>query len=641
MTTMIEVSETYGNSIKDQLNNAIQYGNGYEQAAKPVYSDGKITISAKKKDASESESPSKEIAKITFDIPKDAKEGASFNYSVPEGSYSVNNGLYTFSQSEQKVALTAAYNVKASRAIAGYPVTFTVTNVDGEKVENAKIYSSDNIGIDNPYVYNEAGRKTVYAADADGNRSWNLDFVVSAVGTEEDGKPFGIQNNAAPLSGSTSEQITWLSAIGKSEGKALIRYSENEDFSETLSGTGTSKFLSFEQSGKGDAYRLNAVTLSGLKADTTYYYKVGDGETWSETMTFTTSPAEGDAETDFFIFGDIQTSSTGNLAAAIDQIKKAAETYDFGIQTGDAIDNVTEFNEWKNYFTRMNSTALGGIDMVHTLGNHEYYGDTAGEIAGSIFGLDLTKSAQGSYYSAEYGSVYVGVINNGGNILTALNEAKVDAAKSACAWKVLVMHQPIYGTESVMEEDRRKAVVSAIEDAGFDAVFSGDDHAYARTVPMLGDVPQDEDSTDGVVYYVCGDLSGKNNAYTPQKYFAEAIPHDTYGGMYMSVKATKESMTLTAYKYNGEQLDSYTIKKSSCELGKHTFDETSQYDIENGTLNCALCGKDINAADSGYTGKITVKGEDSEVVLVNGKLQTGWFTFAKISAMPARMEFCT
>ena len=265
---------------------------------------------------------------------------------------------------------------------------------------------------------------------------------------------------------------------------------------------------------------------------------------------------------------------------------------------------------------------------MHTLGNHEYYGDGSGEIAGSMFSVPT--HTQGSYYSAEYGSVYAGVINDGGDILEALKEAKEDAAKSECAWKVLVLHQPIYGTESLMEEAKRREVTAAIEEAGFDAVFSGDDHAYARTYPMKGDTALKEGDREGVIYYVCGDLSSKDNEYHEQDLFAKMIPHKDYTGMYLSVEAGREKMTLNAYRYDGAILDSYTIEKSDCELGKHTFDDNCVYNMEEKTIEeCSICHKSIPAEESGYTGMLATKDGSGKVMLAAGKVRTGWFALGE------------
>lgn len=620
----ISVDESYGKAVKDSLSSCITYGDGYEEASSPKYSNGKITIHLKKKDVLEGdESYAKIAASLALPIPADTAKGTKFGYTVSSGRYTVNSTSMTFAQAGSEAEITAKYDVSAGQAIVGYPVTFNVTDESGQAVQNMTFYTDGN-PIGSTHTFDTAGKKVVYAQDADGYRSWCLSFIVNDLGGYDGGYPFGIQNNASD-NGSSEKSITWLAAIGGSDSKAYVKLSESADALDKAENTaGASRLFTFTEAASGNAYRLNEVKLTGLKAETTYYYKVGDGTKWSDAMSFTTAPQSKDAETNFFVLADIQTNDTTNLNAAVSLIKNSTDKYSFGIQTGDAIDNVNQFANWSGLFTTMNSATLGGIDVFHTLGNHEYYGDEYGDVAGSIFSVE--NHTQGGYYSAEYGSVYVGVLNDGGDILSALAEAKEDAQSSKCAWKVLVMHQPIYGTESFMEETKRLKVVQAIEEAGFDVVFSGDDHAYARTYPMKQDRKLAENSRDGVVYYVCGDLSSKDNEYHDNDIFKKMIPHNEYRGMYMSVKAEKSKMTLTAYKYDGTLLDSYTIAKTDCELGNHKFGDGSIYDAANKTVNsCTVCGEDIPVSESGYTGMLSVKDSEDRVVLAAGELKTGWF----------------
>lgn len=626
---VIEIGNDYGETIKDNLMSRITYGEGYEEAAAPEYADGKVTLHVKKKVQSE-ENPviyGKNLATLSMEIPSDAQKGSTFNYAVPSGYYIQNKDGMTFSQSQSKIPLSAKYEISAGDAIAEYPLTFDVTDSDGNPAKDVTIYLGSEV-IDNPHTFTSAGRYTVYAKDAEENRSWNYDVVVNALGNDGDGKPFGIQNNISK-DGASQKTITWLSAIEGSKNSAYIKLAETEEaLAEAEKTSGTSRLITFTEANSGNAYRLNEVKLNSLESGKTYYYRVGDGENWSEVLSFTTAPAEKGAKTNFFIFGDIQTDNTANLSAAIERVKASDPKYAFGIQTGDAIDNVTAFNNWRAYLTVLNAEKLAGIDVMHTLGNHEYYGDAEGETAGSIFSIPTHNA--GSYYSAEYGSVYVGVINDGGDMLAALKTAKEDAAASSCAWKALVFHQPVYGTESFMEETKRLAVTKAIEDAGFDVVFSGDDHAYARTYPMKEDQALAEGSRDGVVYYICGDLSGKDNEYHEHDIYAAMIPHNEYLGMYLSVEADASKMVLTAYKYNGDLLDSYTIQKTDCELGNHTVDETCTYDKTTGMIHsCVLCMQEVSAEASGYTGILSVTGGSGKVALVGGKAKTGWFAIGE------------
>ena len=612
---------------------SVSFTEGYEGSAVYDKDTGCIVISADAKEGAEL--TDKVIAAVSLSIPEDAAKGDQLKYAVSSGVYTTEAETASFAAAEKAIPLTALYSVDNSPVTAGFPCTFTVTDNDGKAVEGIKIYSGETeLGVTDEngvlsytYAPGDSGRKTVYAKDETG-RSWNNSFVVNVVSAENDGAPYGIQNNAVK-NADTCQSITWFSAIGdKAEADSIVRLSTDKDMTGASEVKGSNEFITFTQTDSGIALRINKVLLKDLTPSTTYYYQVGDGGKWSETLSFTTASGDSKAATNFFVFADIQSSDTANLNAAIKNVTGSELVYSFGVQTGDAIDNVQNYTAyWRPYLTEMNGAALAGINMIHVLGNHEYYGDIKGETSKAVF--DLPESAQGSYYSFEYGNVYVGVINNGGSVTAAVEEMKADAAKSDCAWKAVVLHEPIYGTESTMADETRLAVTKAMEDAGIDVVFSGDDHAYARTFPMLGDKVS-EDESEGVVYYIAGDLSSKDNEYHAQDYFAKAIPHAEYGGMYLSVQADADKMLINAYKYDGTLLDSYAIEKTDCEKGNHSFTADSEYNMENQTLTCTVCGEEFSAETSGMSGMFKVKGSsEDKVILAEGRVKTGWFQWGE------------
>ena len=573
-----------------------------------------------------------ELGYLVISIPADAAESDTLRYTVTKGSYTIDNGTesgktYTFSGTEQEVKLTAGYQLSCEQAIVGMSTELTVTDADGNAVSRATIYQVN--GADAPekmgktnmkgkltHTFDTPGEYTFYAEKAGAGRSWNQRVIVCEKTVENGGKPFGILTNGVTEPGTKS--ITWLTQIDGSAAVARVRYSTNPDLSEAETVEGSSVLQTFVQSKHGDALRSNKVRLTGLQPGTTYYYQVGDGKVWSETESFTISNGK---ETNFFILGDIQSSDTSNLASSLEALKKSETSYDFAIQTGDAIDNVTNYDgNWRPFLTTVNSKTLGGVDMIHVMGNHEYYGDANGEISDALY--DLPESAQNSWYKMEYGKVCVVAINNG----TKLAETLADIAENLttdCIWKVLVAHEPIYGTESVSATPE---IISSIEKAGFDFVFGGDDHAYARTYPMIGGVKQAEDSRGGVVYYVCGDLSGKSNAFHEREEYVKAIPHNDYTGMYLTVEATEETFAVKAVKYDGTELDSYTETRTDCELGKHKVDAASKYDMSKGTITCTVCGEALEpTGEYAFSGLLSTT-DGKQVILAKGSVKKNEFS---------------
>ena len=573
-----------------------------------------------------------ELGYLVISIPADAAESDTLRYTVTKGSYTIDNGTesgktYTFSGTEQEVALTAGYQLSCERAIVGMSTELTVTDADGNAVSRATIYqvngaeAPEKMGKTNmkgklTHTFDTPGEYTFYAEKAGAGRSWNQRVIVCEKTEENGGKPFGILTNGVTEPGTKS--ITWLTQIDGSAAVAKVKYSTNQDLSEAETVEGSSEIRTFVKSSRGDALRSNRVRLTGLRPGSTYYYQVGDGAVWSGTESFTIPNGQ---ETNFFILGDIQSSDTSNLAHSLEALKKSETSYDFAVQTGDAIDNVTNYDgNWRPFLTTVNSKTLGGVDMIHVMGNHEYYGDANGEISDALY--DLPESAQNSWYKMEYGKVCVVVVNNGTKLATALADI-AEQLTTDCIWRVLVAHEPIYGTESVSATPE---ILASIEKAGFDFVFGGDDHAYARTYPMIGGVKQAEDSRGGVVYYVCGDLSGKSNEFHKRDEYVKAIPHNDYTGMYLTVKATEETFTVKAVKYDGEELDSYTETRTDCELGKHKVNAAIKYDMSKGTITCTACGEALEpTGEYAFSGLLSTT-DGKQVILAEGSVKKNEFS---------------
>lgn len=568
-----------------------------------------------------------ELGYLIIHIPEDAANDDSFAYTVSRGEYITTTGTNSFSGTEQRIALSADYQLTCSQAVAGLPTTITVTDKSGQPVARADVYingekltQKTNLKGQVTYTFSDAGEQTLHAEVKGKGRSWDLRLVVCQQTTLAEGeKVFGILTNGTQAP-ETSQSISWISAIKTSAAAAKVKYSEKADLSGEVTAEGTSRIVTFVQSTSGDALRVNQVTLSGLAAGKTYYFQVGDGtaDGWSEIRTFRTADASAES-TDFFILGDIQSSGdTSKLSSVLDKLK--ASPFDFAIQTGDAIDNVTAFqSNWWPFLNTMNAGSLGGTDLIHALGNHEYYGDAEGSISGAVY--DLPQSAQNGWYTMDYGKVSVTVINHGTDMASALRKI-AETMDTDCIWKVLVSHEPIYGTNPDSGEPSAE-ILSLIEKAGFDFVFGGDDHAYARTKPMLSGSETD-DVRRGVVYYVCGDLSAKTNNFAKRDCYAVAVPHVDYEGLYLTAQATDERITVIAYNWKGEEVDRYTKERTDCELGRHTVDPTSLYRMSDHTLQCTLCGSfaPVPASASGLYSTT----DGGTVILAEGKAKTNEFT---------------
>ena len=569
----------------------------------------------------------KELATITFHISKD------LDTTVNSFTYTPTNITYTDAQGKQntaalpasKVELSAYYTLKPGIQIEGQSSSITVLNKDSTPASGVTVYLNGNVigktdenGILETDAMKSLSAGTEYTLSADGTAgvAEAVKATVLANSFSEEGTFWGIHLNASQ-NDATTQNISYLGS--PTQKNANVRYRVADSQSDWTTVSGTSTLTSFSTT-KNSA-RVNTVTITGLTPKTTYEFQVGNGTDWSKIGTFRTSADSG--ETSFFVMGDTQMSGNeAEDAGALTIMQNLSnilknKTVDFGLQTGDYVDNGSNLAMWKEMQEAF-SSCYPATDIIHTLGNHEYYGDAAGNIANNILQLPGR-----DYYSVEYGNVYVAVFNNSADLKKACAWLIEDAAKSSCPWKVLAVHQSPYYTNAKGGSERfHEAIPSAAEQAGINVVFSGHDHSYART-PMLKDGQTVEEN--GVVYFICGDLGEKsrNVNYAITSGFKYEHATQDYTGLMLYVTAEDGTMSITAYDSTdgGTILDSVVLN-SACKDG-HDYE---LYDKDMGKVVCNRCRHAEAPEKLKYTGWLTVKDTEDKMYFIDGQYKTGWFT---------------
>ena len=430
----------------------------------------------------------------------------------------------------------------------------------------------------------------------------------------------------ATESGNATKNVTWLSDPTVTE-KQFLRWRVQGTENWTATIPATTELRTFITGGY-NAVNVNSVTLGGLVAGTTYEYQVAAGDNWPDTVESFTAGTAG-ASQKFFVLGDIQAKDTTNISKIFEKLR--AGGYDFGIQTGDAVDAPTNFAELNGVVGLLNAEQLGSADVIHVLGNHEFEGDGNADIAGSVFALP--EHGMGSCWSTTYGDVYVAVINysgNAGDMKTAADWLVQDAQASDATWKILTVHQPAYYTNAKGGNAPMTAYIpAAAEAAGIDVVFSGHDHSFARTNPLkAGEI----DAEDGVYYYICGSSGEKSysinsqNVFDYSKVFAKATTE--FNAVYLSVEATQSKMTINVYDVladGSEQLlDSLTLKSltGSCAEKGH---ELADAVCSGGKLICNNCHAAVDPVEWNYNGWARDEATGRKMFFMKGIAQTGWF----------------
>ena len=564
-----------------------------------------------------------ELAKLSFHIAPTLDTLVNqFTYTVSRIVLTAANGTaYTAAQAAVRLPLSAYYTIVPGPQPAGMTSVIAVYNKDGSAapgvalyVDGTEIGKTDANGLLETDAMKDKAAGTVCVLTATGPdgvaEATKVTVLADAGGTAYD----GIHLNAAVSSG-TAQGISWLSGIGTA-GKAVVQYRvKGADAWQTADGTCT---LTGFSTSKSAAY-TNAAQLTGLTAGTDYEFRVGDGATWSEPQSFRTRAAAQDT-TSFVVMGDTQ--MTGNPDSEEDKASIAVleklgaivknKPVDFGLQTGDYVDNGSNYAMWTEMQNAF-SAAFPGVSFFHTLGNHEYYGDASGRIS-----ADLLQLPGKDYYSVEYGDVYVAVINNSADLTEACAWLRQDAAQSTCMWKVLSIHQPPYYTNAKNggSEKFHELIPAAAEAAGIDAVFSGHDHSYARIMAKDGAAVTE----NGVTYFICGDLGEKSRDqnYAISSDFDYAYCEQGYEGLILYVTANDKTMTVSAYDSKDGRLVDSAVLQSRCARGHQL---TTYHD---GKSVCAVCGKAVDVKAAQYTGWMTVEGTEQQMYFLAGDYVTGW-----------------
>lgn len=588
-----------------------------------------VTIKAKRKEGENPVDDGNVIATLSVKVPPTLKEDDVFSYTIKNGKFETALGEYdTYSSEEITIPVGAEYSISAEPVIiGGEDAVIKVVNSNGEAASGVSVYlaeddsllgKTDEDGKLTTDKFNAAsGSYPVYAKDDEGALSFQYKVRTYDPQGEENNMPQSVRFNAVSDS-KTQKNITWTSNP-LSEGKQVVKYavSGSDDWTEVEASSTRQTFVT----GGNKVADINSVILKGLTPDTTYEYIVGSEGAFTEKATFKTD-AKGRTDTEFFVIGDIQNPDKTNLEAIIDKLKADGKKYDFGIQTGDAVDNGADYADWSSVGQLLGAGKLGSVDMLSIMGNHEYYGDSEGKVAAAMYNNPNT--GEGACYSVEYGNIYIATVNfanNSSQIKAAAEWLKKDAAESNAAWKILCSHQPPYFTNSTGGNDPvYEYMPDAIEEAGINIVFSGHDHSFARTNPLIDDKKDEE---NGIIYYVCGSTGGKVYPITTKDKFDydeifKYVSTD-YIATYLTASVSKDEMTVNMYDLSAGLIDTVTIK-SSCIRNNHS----GVYNPETNTLVCRHCGQEME----NYTGEVR-DSEGNRYYLLKGIMQTGWVTIGE------------
>jgi acid phosphatase type 7 len=253
--------------------------------------------------------------------------------------------------------------------------------------------------------------------------------------------------------------------------------------------------------------------LTGLTADTTYYYAVYDGEKrlagGDENHRFKTHPVPGAPKpVRMWVVGDSGTGGTAQAAvtkAMIDWTEKEKRPIDMYIHVGDMAYKAGKDFEFTKGFYKPYEAVLRNVVCWPSMGNHEGATSRAAKGTGPYYDSYVcpTKGEAGgvpsgseAYYSFDYGDIHFICLSSheldrspSGTMYKWLN---ADLEKAKAAWLVAFWHHPPYSKgshdsdKSKQEREMRTHFMPVLESAGVDLVLTGHSHIYERSMLMDG-----------------------------------------------------------------------------------------------------------------------------------------------------------
>ena len=326
--------------------------------------------------------------------------------------------------------------------------------------------------------------------------------------------------------------------------------------------------------------RSAKVTVSGLEADTTYYYTCSAGGENSEIYSFTT-PAE-DSFSAVYVT-DIHISYDGE---GTDTLQKGSEKFASVLaqaQTKADLTYLLSAGDQASRGLRCEYTGLTAGNEVKslafatTVGNHDrkgvdykYFNNIPNEYFGKI-----NDYQSGDYWFCQNSVLFIFINSNNGSGIDHRNVIKEAVNQNPDAkWRVVVMHHDLYSGAIDSRESDTKALrilfSPIFDEFNIDLVLLGHNHLYSVTHPVyngktVGTLENGGviENAEGTVYMVSNSITRpKDTVPTYNENVAIGLDENTSRVLYNIITFTDDEIDVTTYDYDeNAEFASFTIKK--------------------------------------------------------------------------------
>lgn len=328
--------------------------------------------------------------------------------------------------------------------------------------------------------------------------------------------------------------------------------------------------------------------ITGLEADTSYWYRVGDRNSglWSDVYTFTTAYSSSEMSEDgfdFLLYADSQGFLFSEMEVWQKVIEESCKKYpdvDFMVHMGDFVETANNALLWQ-YALNLAPDEIRNNTLFPVVGNKDLnyvtkYFTVGAESDGYIYN---------GWYSFDYEGVHFTVINTGDE--TDITKQQIKwikkdlAAAGDAMWKVVLIHKAPYSDGNHADDSDivylREELMPLFEQYEVDVVIQGHDHFYFRSEPVENGAVTEYTKLDNnvmtdvksPVYFINGSAGIKQYDKTFRDMTGEI--HTAYRELLLSAsfshcKVTQTSITFETYtvnRYTGEMnlVESWGIQK--------------------------------------------------------------------------------
>ncbi|MEV0999374.1 metallophosphoesterase family protein [Nonomuraea sp. NPDC050202] len=329
----------------------------------------------------------------------------------------------------------------------------------------------------------------------------------------------------------------------------------------------------------GYASTYHTAEFTGLKPDTRYTYRVGDGTNWSAWTDFTTA-AEGFEPFSFIYYGDAQNYLDSAVPRVFRQAFADRPQARAIVNAGDLIDSANSEEQWGQWF-RAGGFIDGQVNNISIPGNHEYSGGLSTfwrpQFPYPDNGPGNAELKQTAYTLDYQGVRFIGLDTNhqSNATLMAAQTAWLEnlLKNNPNKWTVVTFHHPVYSTTGTRNNPNVRAQWAPLfEKYGVDLVLQGHDHSYGRGNPVSA--RKSATVHNGVAYVVSvsgGKMYALNGGENWTGNGAEVRSTSQNTQLYQLVDVTRDTVTFEARYANGEHHDGFVIRKD--DKGERTVND--------------------------------------------------------------------